>query len=132
MTETLDNARRAMEIITHEIKEAKGVYTPTSIFDQHPGQLSLEVTKYLPTGETSSYIDFYFCDNHLCLKKEGQPPLALTSNRVKVKNLVFSRIVNATSTSIQVDLTLIYNAPSPKPEYQSTTTLRSSATLRYQ
>ena len=42
MREVLDNTRRAMEIMTYEIKEAESIYVPTSTFDSHPGQLSLE------------------------------------------------------------------------------------------
>ena len=34
MRETQDNARRAMEIMTYEIKEAKSVYTPTTTSNQ--------------------------------------------------------------------------------------------------
>ena len=48
--ETLDNARRVMRVITYEIREARSIYTPTSVLDISPGQLSLETTKYLPEG----------------------------------------------------------------------------------
>ena len=130
MRETLDNARRAMEIMSSEVKEAKSVYTPTSIFDSHPGQLSLETSKYLPEGEKTSFIDFYLCDNRLCLKKESQDPVALTSDSMEVNKLVFTRILSGESPSIQIDLTIDYKNPTNRPEYQASVNLTSTASLR--
>jgi prepilin-type N-terminal cleavage/methylation domain-containing protein len=130
MRETQDNARRAMEIMAYEIKEAKSIYTPTSIFDSHPGQLSLETTKYLPQGETKTYIDFYLCGTRLCLKKESQDPIALTSDRVEVNNLVFSQITTGAVPSIQIDLGMNYKGPPNRPEYQASINLKLTASLR--
>ena len=119
--EVTDNARRAMEIITYEIREAKSIYTPTSTSTQ----LSLETNHYLPSGETSTYIDFYLCGqgNHtLCLKKESEDPIALTSDRVKVSNLEFLQIAT-TTPSIQINLKIDY-------QDQASINLTSSASLR--
>lgn len=129
MRETLDNSRRAMEIITAEIREAKSIYVPTSIFDSHPGQLSLETSKYLPVGETISYLDFYLCDSHLCLKKEFQSSLVLTSDRVKVTNLVF-RQIGSTIPSIQIDLRIEFLDITGRPERQAVVDTTSTASLR--
>jgi len=131
MREVLDNARRAMEIMTYEIREAKSVYTPTSIFDSHPGQLSLEIKRYLPAGETITYIDFYLCGSQLCLKKESQNPIALTSDRVEISSLIFSQVATtSTIPSIQINLKVNYKAPAQKPEYQASFTATSTASLR--
>jgi len=130
MREVLDNARRAMEIMTYEIKEAKSIYTPTSTFDSHPGQLSLETKKYLPEGETTSYIDFYLCGVQLCFKKESQNPITLTSDRAEVSNLMFSRIVTSGIPSIQISLEINYKNPTGRPEYQASITSTSTASLR--
>lgn len=125
--EALDNARRSMEIIIYETKEAQSVYTPTSTSTQ----LSLETTHYLIQGEKTSYIDFYLCGTQLCLKKESQNPIALTSERVEVKNLFFSQVATtSTFPSIQVSLTIDYKNPSNLPEYQASVHLSSTASLR--
>lgn len=129
MRETLDNARRAMEIITYEIKEAESVYVPTSVSGSHPGQLSLETAKYLPSGETTTYIDFYLCGDRLCLKKESQNPVALTSDRVKISNLIFSQIATTTSC-VQIDLRVDFKTSAEQPEYQGSINLSSVASLR--
>ena len=125
--ETQNNAEQALSIMAREIKEAKSVYTPTSVFDVNPGQLSLETTKYLPSGETVSYLDFFICERRLCLKKESQDPVAITSATVKISNLVFSQIA---TTSIQINLKIDYLATSTRPEYQASFSATSTASLR--
>ena len=131
MRETLDNSRRAMEIMSHEIKEAKDIYTPTSIFSTSTGQISLETTKYLPEGENRTYIDFFLCEKHLCLKKEGQDPIALTSDNVEVKSLEFNQVATtSTIPSIQIVLRVDYKAPAERAEYQASVKLISTVSLR--
>lgn len=124
--ETLDNARRAMEIMSHEIREAKSIYTPTTTLNQ----LSLETTHYLPEGEKTSFIDFYLCDSRLCLKKESRDPIALTSDNLEVSNLVFTQVITGTIPSIQINLKVNYKNPTNRPEYQSSVELISTVSLR--
>lgn len=134
MRETLDNARRAMEIMTYEIKEAKSIYTPTTVSTQ----LSLESTKHLPEEEKTTYVDFYLCGTQLCFRKEpssfiatSSKPIALTSNSVEVKNLIFSEIATtSTKPSVQINLKVDYKNPANRPEYQSSVNLTSTASLR--
>lgn len=134
MRETLDNTRRAMEIMTYEIKEAKSIYIPTTTSTQ----LSLESTKHLPEGETVSYIDFYLCGTQLCFKSEpassiatSSKPLALTSDQVEVKNLVFLQIATtSTKPSVRINLKIDYKNPADRPEYQASVNLTSTASLR--
>jgi len=131
MREVLYNAERALTVMTQEIKEAKSIYTSTSIFDTHPGRLSLETTKYLPEGEETTFVDFYLCNGQLCFKKESQKdPIVLTSDQVKVDNLIFTQIISGESSSVQINLKIDYESTSLKPEYQSSITLTSAASLR--
>lgn len=126
MREALNNADRVMEIITYETKKAKGIYIPTT----NSGQLSLETTNHLPEGEKSTYIDFYLCDSALCLKKESQDPIVLTSNSVEITNLVFTRILSGEADSIQIDLSVSYKNPADRPEYRASVDLTSTISLR--
>jgi len=142
MRETLEDARRAMDIMVREIKEAKSVYTPTTKSINNPTvdcdpvtddycQLSLETINYLPSGEENTYIDFFPCDSSLCLKKENDPILvAITKENVELNKLIFTRIVSGGSTSIQIVLGMKYNNPSNRPEYQAIVNLTSTASLR--
>jgi len=126
MRETLDNANRVMEIIIYETKRAKSIYTPTTGLNQ----LSLETINYLPEGEETTYIDFYLCDSALCLKKESQDPVVLTSDSVEITNLVFTRIVSGQADCIQIDLSISYKNPADRPEYRASIDLTSTVSLR--
>jgi type II secretory pathway pseudopilin PulG len=129
--ETMDNSKRALAIMTYEIRESDSVYLPNCVFDNDSGQLSLETKKYLPADETTSFIDFYICDNRLCLKKEQEDPVAITSEKVEIKRLSFSQI-NTTSTisSIQINLEIGYKTSSPRPEHRFSLNTTSTASLR--
>ncbi len=100
----LDNARSALDQMTYEIKNAKGIYTPTTT--QH--QLSLQTTHYLPAGETTTFIDFFLCGSRLCLKKESYDPVAITSDSVQIQSLTFTQVVTGQSLSIKIDMTVNY------------------------
>lgn len=102
---TLEGSR-ALEVVAREVREARSLYAPTSVLDLHPGQLSLETKKSLLAGEQETFVDFFLCGEQLCMKKESQNPLALTSPLVKVENLVFRQVVSGTIPSLRIELTL--------------------------
>lgn len=126
MREVLTDARTTMAIITHEIKSAKSVYAPTT----NGTQLSLETLNYLPAEETASYVDIYLCGSKICLKKESQSPQIITSGSVSVINFSIAKIVTGAISSFQINLTVSYNNPSSRPEYQAQISLTSTASLR--
>ena len=131
MREVTGNAQRAIDVMAYEIKEATSVYTPVSSFGSHPGQLSLETIKSLPEGETNSYVDFYLCGAQLCMKKESQDPIAITSDRVQVNSLVFYHIVTAPGiSSVQINLQISYINPASRPELASSINVNYTAALR--
>lgn len=129
--ETLDSARTAIGVLMSEIREADSVYSPTSVFSVPAGQLSLETTKYFPPGETKGFIDFYLCAKRLCLKKEGQDPVALTSDKTEIEVLEFSQVMTtSTAYSVKIDLKMNYKAPVDRPEFKASVNLKSTAALR--
>jgi len=121
--EVSDNFRRAMEIMSSEIRESEGVYTPTTAANQ----LSLETKRNLPSGETSSFVDFFLCSTRICLKKEGQNPEALTSDRVEVYNLYFSAVA---TTTVQIGLGIRYKNPNNRPEYDASMAATTTVSIR--
>ena len=129
--EVLANAQQAMETLIFEIRKAQSVYTPTSIFLSAPGQLSLEQSSALLPGETETFIDFFVCEQALCLKRESGNPIRLTNNRVKVSSLSFTRLSNSENNpSIRIELTVETAADSSfftaEPlELQTTVNLRN-------
>jgi len=120
MREVLDNARRVVEIMTYEIKKAKSVSstsTATHLF-----------------LENATATEFYLCgtaSTTLCLKKESESPVNLTSDKVEIKNLTFTQIATATTTpSVQINLKVDYKNPGDIPEYQASVSITSTVSLR--
>ena len=129
--ESLDNARRALDLISLEIRNAKSFYSPTSVLSpSNPGQLSLETTRNLPADEDNTYVDFYVDDGGLYVKREGQASQLITAQKLKVTNLVFTLLNNTGGQpAIKTDITVQYRDPifgTANPVSLSTTTsLRS-------
>ena len=129
----MSDAKLAMDYITREVQSAKEAYTSTSIFDSNPGQLSLVTRIDTPTDETETYIDFYMDAGRLYIKREGQDTFAVTSDRTTLSNLTFKHLNPSDySGSIQVQLTVDYNAPTDKFEFQASQNLTSSVSFRGQ
>ncbi len=122
--EVLENARRVLEEMTYEINGAKGIYTPTT----SASQLSLETSRYVPTGESTTYIDFFICGTRICLKKESQSPIFLTSDTVTVNSLSFNRILTNGSSSMRMNI--ILKGTSTVNGIQPSVNLTSTASLR--
>lgn len=127
--ESTDNARRALDTISQEIRHATKLYETTSFLDSHPGQLSLETTRDLPPGESSTYVDFYLDNGALYMKREDQPDLMVTSDKVRVTNLVFTNLKGPTSRpAIRTKITVEYKDPTTGPK--TPVTMTTTAGLR--
>lgn len=98
--EVIENATRALDVMTYEIRSAMSIYTPTTT----ASQLSLETSRYSTAGEGSTYIDFFMCGSAVCMKKENQDAIALTSDSVKVTGLTFLQVLTGSISSVQVNL----------------------------
>jgi prepilin-type N-terminal cleavage/methylation domain-containing protein len=125
-SDALENARGALEEITYEIKGAKSIYTPTTT----ASQLSLETSRYLPVGEDTTYIDFFLCGSAVCLKKEFQDPIAITSDSVEVTNLVFSQISTGGAPSVPPSVQVNITVSSASGGNSSSVSLASATSLR--
>ena len=129
-SEVLGNARRAMETMVYEIRRSKSVYAPTSNFDTDPGQLSLEQTNATGADESSGFIDFFICNQALCLKREKADPVALTNSSVRVTSLIFNQRLNSVdSPSIRISLR-VASASSTMPGETTLIDLTTAANLR--
>lgn len=129
--EVQNNVRRVAEMMAYEIRHASSIYTPTSILETHPGQLSIETALNPPLNESKTYKDFYVDGGVLYLKKEDSLSQALTSEKVRVNNLVFKRLAsNGPTESVQVNLIIEYNNPSSRPELQAEANLTTTIALR--
>jgi type II secretory pathway pseudopilin PulG len=127
MQETTWNAKRAMDVIVQEIREAESIYSPTTAAPQ----LSLETTKYTAPGHLTSFIDFFLCEEKLCFKRESGDPAVLTSDNVRVTLLSFQEVQSSlASQSLRVTLRVEYKNPNNRPELISSLELSSVASVR--
>lgn len=127
LKEVNDNLRRAMDIMSYEIREAKALYVSTS----NSQQISLESFHSVPLDETFGFIDFFICGKGLCLKEETLSPIVLTSDRVEVKNLFFEYIATtSTAPSVQISLTLGYLNVAGQTEPDTSASAVSVVSLR--
>ena len=124
--EAQENARRVLDKITYEVRNAKNIYTPTTTSNQ----LSLKTTKYLPFDENYTFIDFFICGADLCLKKESQNPIILNSDSVVISSILFTQIMNGTIPSLQINLVVSYKNPNNNPVSAVVTNLTSTVSLR--
>lgn len=126
----IENGRRAMEVLVFEIRKSESVYSPTSAFDINPGQLSLEQKVDTPDNEDSVFVDFFKCADSLCIKREGESPQSITSNQVKITNLVFSQLSNSAVPSIQITMRVESATASALAPYGSFVEITNSAIMR--
>lgn len=113
-----DNATAVLSLISEEVRSARTIYEPTSIFNQGQGQLSLWTLRSVPDGENWTYVDFYLDNQKVYLKREGVDPFPITSDRVLVSQLKFSRIGTGTTTpSVIIDLIAGPNLAAANPFY---------------
>lgn len=122
--ETADNVRRALDVISREVRQARGVYAPTVAADQ----MSLETT-VLPAGEVTSFVDLYRCGTRLCIKREGAAAEAFTSQTVEVTDVRF-RAIASTTPAVQAALTVRYANPQNRVEYRATMSATTTTTVR--
>lgn len=125
-SQTYENAKMVLDQIAYELRSAKSIYTPTTTANQ----LSLETSKYLPSDENHTFIDFFLCGLAICLKKESQNPVVLTSEDVQVTDLKFTSFLNGTIPSVKIDITVDYLNSTNDPSLVSSITLTSTTSLR--
>lgn len=127
------NIQDALNTITQEIKFGKGLYTPTSIFDNDSGQLSIETSQNPPTGETVAYVDFYLDNGRVYVKKENQNTLPLTSNQVKINKLKFTNLSpgSAYPNGAQIFIEGQFNTTNMALAEQTKVNFITSAIVRY-
>ena len=126
-SEVENSFQQAMETMLREIKRSRSIYTPVS----NDSQLSLETINYTPDGEISSYIDFFVCGEQICFKKEGQLPVALTSQKTKVDSLSFVYLTQAGEPpSIQINMGISHQNLNSIPHLNVSMDGASTASLR--
>jgi type II secretory pathway component PulJ len=126
-TQALSDARQVLAVITHEIRHAASVYEPTSTFNSHPGQLSLQTVRHAPVGHSMTYVDMYVDEGGVYVKREGSDAQRITSPKTRVTDLVFTYLNADEGGAVRIAITV-----EPDREIShSTVTLYATASLRW-
>ncbi len=122
------NARLALQLMSGRIRAASSINSASSTFALHPGILSLATT----SGGTNPTV-FRVSDDGVRLEiVEGlSNPVFLTSNRVKVNNLLFTSVPYPGSLAgVQIDFTLAYQGAANDPYYTFSKSFQTTVFLR--
>ncbi len=137
LTDASYNGSDIMERIVYEARNSKYIYLPTSNFRNYNfnavkgDQLSLATAQNVLAGENLGYIDFYFENNAVFLKKEKASPAAMNSADISIESIKFYYYKNLSGgkqrESITIDL-----AVKPKNNFVSNSAIHliKTAALR--
>lgn len=124
--EVQQNARLAMDRMLQEVRAAEGLNVGTSVFDSHPGILTLG-TSVPATNPTI----FDVSGGVLRMTQGASSPLALTASNLQVSNLVFENLTLVGRTQhVRIIFTLRHPNPDNNEIYNASVTLYGSAVLR--
>lgn len=127
LQETTSSAQFAMDRIIHEVRGAESLYLSTTTQEQ----VSFKTATSAPEEEVFGYIDFFLCQDALCIKKEQAPPLALTPNTVEVTNLSFIVISSDTNfPALRITMEVRHKNPNNRPELEAIVPITSTVSLR--
>ena len=126
--EVQSNTSMAIELIGQRIRTASGVNLGDSVFDVHPGRLSLTM---LDAQKNPTVIDI---DANGALQiKEGLAGsyVPITSSKVQATNLVFTNLSGGSSReNIRVDISVAYNNSSGDVEYNYSQSTHTAVSVR--
>lgn len=98
------SAETALERMAREIRLADDIDASRSVFNAHPGRLSLKTINPL-TGAPAA-LEFFLAAATLMLQSGASDPEPLTSSKTEVSNLVFRLIETPFSKAIKIELEL--------------------------
>lgn len=125
--EVISNARLILETVVRSVAQAQEIYTPTSRFNQDPGQLSLLTVVGIDANHTTAYVDFYVDNGRFFVRQEGQSASPISASSVRVGTFLLERISQGVGRNA-VKVTLVVNSAGTK--VLSSVTLNSTAVLR--
>lgn len=101
------NAVFALSAMRREIRHAEQIYSPTSVFDDDAGQLSLRTPLASPSDHTVGYSDIYLDNGVLYLRRDdGSALIALTAGDVSVDVFRVAHYSNGKAEGIRLILTV--------------------------
>lgn len=122
------NARHALDIMSGRIRASTGVNTEASTFGSDPGVLSLSMAA---SGSNPTVLSLSGDDGVLQITEGVGSAVALTSDEVKVTNLVFTNLTpTGARESIRIQMTVAYNNAGSDVEYSYSKSFQTAVSLR--
>lgn len=119
------NARMALSVISKKIKSASGINAGVSIFDTHPGVLSLAMA-----SSTLNPTVFALNNGRLTITEGVGSAQFVTDQRINITNLVFTNLTGDGSRgTIGIAINFVY-ASSAGSDYSFTNSLQTAVSLR--
>ena len=126
--EVQQNARFGMERMVQEIKAANDLNTANSTFNVHPGLLSFSHEDSLKNPTI-----FSVASEKLAMKQGVNATSTLTSDNVRVTNLIFTNMSVANRTkNIRISMRVEHVNPDNVTVFTASTTMETSVTVRDQ
>lgn len=124
------NAAAILQMFDFLTRHADLVYDPTSDFIGDPGQLSLVSSINPPQNEQRAYVDLYADDGRFCAKSERDGVSCLTTLRTELTSLTFQKIMQSATSTESVQMRFRLRARNPRPDYQFSEQVQTTARLR--
>ncbi len=121
------NSRSALNLVSRTIKMAVGINTSTSVFNSHPGTLSLKMAS---SSANPTVISLDENNDVLQLKEGDSSPINISSDEVKVNNLVFTNFTTSGSSNIGINMAIKYNNTSGDVYYDYVQDIQTAVSLK--
>ena len=122
------NVRSALDIVTRHVRSASGLNVASSTFDTDPGILTINTNS---SSTDPTVIELNQDDGTLQLTQGASSPVSVTSNVIKVTNLMFTNLTASSSReNIRIQMTLEYSGPTDDPVYQYSRSLQTAVSIR--
>lgn len=122
------NMQFALEVISDRIRSASGVNTGTSTFATDPGVLSLSMST---PALNPTIIQLNANDGKIQITEGASGTTFLTTDRVKVTNLVFTNLTGTSDhENIGIDVTIEYNGQANDAVFSATQSISTAVSVR--
>ncbi len=122
------NMQFALEVISDRIRSASGVNLGTSTFTTDPGVLSLSMST---PALDPTVIRLNTDDGKLQITEGASSTVFLTTDRVKVTNLVFTNLTGTSDhENIGIDATIEYNRSGTEVQFSALESISTAVSVR--
>jgi type II secretory pathway pseudopilin PulG len=126
--EVQGNSRVALDFVTQRVRASEGVNIGSSTFGSDPGVLSLQMAD---AAKNPTLISLSADDGQLQIKEGASAYVNITSDEVKVTNLVFTNLTGTSDfENVQINATIEFNNTGTDVHYDFTQSWQTAVSAR--